>query len=334
MSVTASGFDFLLAISVPLLAWYVLSTRDLFKAVVLFIAYGLLFALIWVRLQAPDVALAEAAIGAGLTGALLLDTLGRIGSRDAEQQSQVCEEPHQLPRTLVRGLPAGLTVVSGLALIWVIFSLPEQSVGLADEVQHALPDSGVNNPVTAVLLNFRSYDTLLEIGVLLLAVVAVWSLHAAPTRGACEGYEADTLVLPYLVRLLVPIMLVVGGYIVWVGSSRPGGAFQGGAVFAAAGVLLLLAAMVRVQFRRRWPIRVALALGLGVFLAVATGTVVLGNNLLEYPRGWAYTLIVIIETLLAISIGFTLALLFYSAPPETGTDVGEEQHKQVQHESV
>ncbi len=79
---SAGVFDILLAAVLPVLAWYVLNTRDLFKAVTLFVAYGLLFSIIWVRLQAPDVALAEAAIGAGLTGALLLDTLGRIGSRD------------------------------------------------------------------------------------------------------------------------------------------------------------------------------------------------------------------------------------------------------------
>ncbi len=82
MTVSAWVFDMVLAAGLPVLAWYVLHTRDLFKAVALFIAYGLWIAIIWVRLHAPDVALAEAAIGAGLTGALLLDTLGRIGSRD------------------------------------------------------------------------------------------------------------------------------------------------------------------------------------------------------------------------------------------------------------
>ncbi len=75
-------FDGLLALALPLLAWRVLATRDLFKAVVLFIAFGLLISLSWVRLHAPDVALAEAAIGAGLTGVLFLDALGHIGSAD------------------------------------------------------------------------------------------------------------------------------------------------------------------------------------------------------------------------------------------------------------
>jgi energy-converting hydrogenase B subunit D len=71
-------FDVLLAVTMVGLAWAALSVRDLFKSVVLFIAFGLLMALAWVRLKAPDVALAEAAIGAGLIGVLLLDALQHL----------------------------------------------------------------------------------------------------------------------------------------------------------------------------------------------------------------------------------------------------------------
>ncbi len=70
-------FDGLLMLTLLWLAWQALKSPDLFKAVVLFIAFGLVMALAWVRLQAPDIALAEAAIGAGLTGALLLKALAQ-----------------------------------------------------------------------------------------------------------------------------------------------------------------------------------------------------------------------------------------------------------------
>ena len=71
-------FDGVLALTLLWLAWRALRSPDLFTAIVLFIAFGLVMALAWVRLQAPDVALAEAAIGAGLTGALLLAALARL----------------------------------------------------------------------------------------------------------------------------------------------------------------------------------------------------------------------------------------------------------------
>ena len=71
-------FDGLLGLGLLWLAWRALSCPDLFEAIVFFIAFGLLMALAWVRLDAPDIALAEAAIGAGLTGALLLAALARL----------------------------------------------------------------------------------------------------------------------------------------------------------------------------------------------------------------------------------------------------------------
>jgi len=74
-------FDAVLGLALLWLAWQALASPDLFRGVVLFIAFGLLMALVWVRLQAPDVALAEAAIGAGLTGALLLTALSRLAPK-------------------------------------------------------------------------------------------------------------------------------------------------------------------------------------------------------------------------------------------------------------
>lgn len=71
-------FDIVLGLTLLWLAWRALASEDLFKGIVLFIAFGLLMALAWVRLHAPDIALAEAAIGAGLTGALLLAALARL----------------------------------------------------------------------------------------------------------------------------------------------------------------------------------------------------------------------------------------------------------------
>jgi uncharacterized MnhB-related membrane protein len=77
MMVLQWGFDGMLSLTLLSLAWQALGSPDLFKAIVLFIAFGLVMALAWVRLQAPDIALAEAAIGAGVTGALLLAALAR-----------------------------------------------------------------------------------------------------------------------------------------------------------------------------------------------------------------------------------------------------------------
>lgn len=75
------AFDLLLAAALLWSAWRSLSVARLDRAIVLFIAFGLLMALAWARLAAPDLGLAEAAIGAGLTGALLLDAHGTFKRR-------------------------------------------------------------------------------------------------------------------------------------------------------------------------------------------------------------------------------------------------------------
>lgn len=75
------AFDVLLAFALLWSALRALTASDLFRAVVLFIVFGLLMALAWARLNAPDIALAEAAIGAGLAGALLLDTVGHLRAK-------------------------------------------------------------------------------------------------------------------------------------------------------------------------------------------------------------------------------------------------------------
>ena len=70
-------FDTVLAVLLVWLAWRAVSDADPLRSVVKFIVLGMMLALSWLRLGAPDVALAEAAVGSGLTGALLLVALRR-----------------------------------------------------------------------------------------------------------------------------------------------------------------------------------------------------------------------------------------------------------------
>jgi uncharacterized MnhB-related membrane protein len=80
-------FDFLLIALLLGLAWQAIGGASLFRSIVLFIAYGLLMALAWVRLGAPDIALAEAAIGAGLTSALLLAAVRRMKGASSDTKT-------------------------------------------------------------------------------------------------------------------------------------------------------------------------------------------------------------------------------------------------------
>jgi len=71
-------FDIAIVATIIWLAIRSLSSPDMFRSVVIFIVFGFLTALAWVRLAAPDIALADSIIAAGITGALLLDAYGHF----------------------------------------------------------------------------------------------------------------------------------------------------------------------------------------------------------------------------------------------------------------
>lgn len=204
---------------------------------------------------------------------------------------------------------------------FILCSVPEGAPsGLASTVSSLQEQSGVESPVTAVLLNFRGYDTLLEVMVLLLAVIGVWSLIKAPSA------DDKTDISPVqmgVVRLLAPVMCMVAAYLVWQGSHLAGGAFQGGAIFGAVGVLLLVSEIPWLQAVPAYVLRIGLILGPMVFLVTAVCCLVLTGSLLEYPEGTAGWLILLIETTCALSIGLTLSLLFAGGHPKEMIADGE-----------
>lgn len=187
-----------------------------------------------------------------------------------------------------------------------MLDLAPAAIDLRAPVAAHLAQSGVSHPVTAVLLNYRGYDTLLEIAVLLLALLAI--LAVAGTPAAAPSRPAHPVVQT-LARLAAPLAVVVAIYLLWAGASRPGGAFQAGAVLAAAAVLLHLAGLLRGWGFPGLRLRLGLVAGFAVFLAVAAVLATRGA-LLEYPPDAADALILLIESGLTFSLGLILAGLF------------------------
>jgi multisubunit Na+/H+ antiporter MnhB subunit len=305
------SLDLVLAGSVVALGWASLAARDSFAMIVLFIVFGLLCALAWVRLAAPDVALAEAAVGAGITGALLLKTWAHIRRRPARA-------PEPVPgRRARRGI--GLVVALVTAACAAALALAPSAPGLVAATQANLASSGVENPVTAVLLNYRSLDTLLEVVVLFAAILCVWLVERAAAPRARPAPPALGPVFLGFARLALPVMVLVGAYLLWLGAYAPGGAFQGGAVLAAVGIVLVLGRLwVPRAAVLPWA-RAAFVLGTAVFTGAAVAAAALGGAFLEYPAGQAKAWILVIEGVVTVSIAATLAALFIGPAPREET---------------
>ena len=130
-------------------AWTVVA-RDAHAAVIGFVVYGLLLAIAWVRLAAPDVALTEVAIGSGMTGMLLLGAAARVGT--GLQAARI-----GFRGRLAIGVLCGM-VSAGLAI--VILFPPETVRTLAPMVMDNLAQSGLGNPVAGVLfVLYNAYVT-------------------------------------------------------------------------------------------------------------------------------------------------------------------------------
>ncbi|SRR6056297_724523 len=199
------------------------------------------------------------------------------------------------------------------ALGAAILTLPTEASGLKTVVDGSLDRSGAKNPVTAVLLNFRGYDTMLELVVMLLAVIGARALTRGETYTP-TGAEADDIdpLLHGFVRLITPVMIVVAGYLLWVGGHAPGGAFQAAAVLAGLGVLLQLSGFPWFRHLYGFAERSLLISGVVAFLAVGIGTMIGPRSFLQYPPALAKTLILLIEAVATVSIAAILLTLYNS----------------------
>lgn len=215
------------------------------------------------------------------------------------------------------------------ALLGWAFLVQPVGEGLRGPVRDNLADSGVTNPVTAVLLNFRGWDTLLESVVLVAALTGVWVLARDEDWGLRPGLRQHARangVLATFGRLLPPFGLLLGVYLVWVGSSEPGGAFQGGTVLAAVWLLVMMAGLMPPPRVTSLRIRVVLIAGPLLFLGIGLIGALAGTFLGLSPT-IAKWVILLIESGLTLSIAAALALLVLGPPQSPATLVGNPQDK-------
>lgn len=303
--------DVALMVLVLGLAVWVSTVRGTYRAVVGFVAYGLLMSLLWVRLAALDVAMTEAALGSGLTGILLFAAAARLAPFEASERARAAPGP--VPRLMI-GL---LCAMVAAALGAVVLSLPEPAPTLAPLVAENLAPTGLRNPVNGVLIAHRAIDTLLESVVLLPALIGVWSVAADRAWNGRPGSlprppASDALTL--LARILPPFGVLIGIHLVWNGADEPGGKFQGATVLAAMWVLVMMAGLRQPPTIGGRRLRGFIVIGALLFIAVGAAGIWLAGDFLAYPRDWAKPLIVAIEVGLTLSVALVLGLLLAGPP--------------------
>lgn len=146
--------------------------RDVLSAIIVFGAYSLGMALLYTYLLAPDVALTEAAIGAGVTTILLILTISRTVRPRTERRIEEIDWPAAIAVAAFVGVVSwtvlGIEPVGSTeAIVWANEQVTQHYLA------NAYAETGVENAVTAVLAAYRGFDTFGEAVVVFTVGVAV-----------------------------------------------------------------------------------------------------------------------------------------------------------------
>ncbi len=158
-------------------AYALVRMHNLFAVVMMSGIYSLLAAVLYVVMDAVDVAFTEAAVGAGISTVLMLGTLALTSRMDKEVK-------------LVAPVPLAIVVVTGALLIYATLDMPHYGDPGAPIHHHVAPhyieksgdEVGPPNIVTSVLASYRGYDTLGEVTVIFTAAAGVMALIGRSRR--------------------------------------------------------------------------------------------------------------------------------------------------------
>ena len=300
----------------------IVRTANLFVAVMLMGIASLLIAANFFILDAADVALTEAAVGAGISTVLFLSALALTAEREKKATQK---------RTL------SLLVTSVMALLIIHASFDEPRLGDPEAPVHThvapwylekTPEYvDIPNVVTAVLGSYRGYDTLGEVFVVFTAGIGVLFLLGSGrvVRSREEETEISLGLRHHLIprvvgRMLIPFILLFGLYVQFHGEYGPGGGFQAGAIIAAS---IILYALLEGEGHALDVLPQKLLLNLmagGAILYAVTGIfgILMGGNFLDYsvladdPVKGQQLGILVIEAGVGITVTGTLLAIFHA----------------------
>ena len=209
-------------------------TNRVYRIVIYFGIFSLITSVLHMFLGAPDVAIAEAAISAFATVFLIVCVERYYAHvRDLTREETV---------TIVKGpiiqivLPLMFAAVLLVLFFMHVPGVPVSSYLKDQYLTMFMYDVGGENAVTSIYLAYRVYDTLFEALILVVAVVAVshmsWTEKTAVPDGRHSEIESSSAA-KFTMRIICPIILLFGAYLMMNGHFSPGGGFQGGLAVAS-----------------------------------------------------------------------------------------------------
>ena len=155
-------------------------------------------------------------------------------------------------------------------------------------ITNTIVDTEVPNMVTAVLADYRSYDTMFETVVIFVAGLGIFSVvrvfgHSGSGRVVTTDTKPD-MIITNTCRLLIPVIQLFALYVLAHGHSSPGGGFQGGVIMGASFILVALAWDLDAALKRFSEKQAITCAGIGILIYAGFGlaSVFLGEEFLDY----------------------------------------------------
>lgn len=180
-------FEILLLLALVGTALAVAFTKKNLSAVIIFTVYSLVMSVVWVVLKSPDLAITEAAVGAGITSLLfyiVLSNLNELKEFENIKYKKMKKNKLEKNKKSYNFFGIVFTLIIVVLLLVTVNSLPPY--GGADNpavnevfdryVNEAVNETGALNIVAAVILDYRAFDTFGEAVMLFTATMAVVSL--------------------------------------------------------------------------------------------------------------------------------------------------------------
>lgn len=240
-------------------------TKRLLTSIVIFMSYSSIMAIIWLMLESPDLAITEAAVGAGVDSILFFVTLKKIHAVENEAtikkpQDILDMEKHIEMKVYKKAYKASSVIICTsliIILLAVVAQLPmfggannpASNEVVERYIEKGMQETGAVNVVAGMILDYRAFDTFGESCVLFIAATCVMVLLrvdskprslAMPSSANDRIYEPkNDLILQKIAKFLVPIIMLYGVYVIFNGHLSPGGGFSGGAIIGAGLILYL-----------------------------------------------------------------------------------------------
>jgi uncharacterized membrane protein YidH (DUF202 family) len=196
-----------------------------------------------------------------------------------------------------------------LGLASAVLFMPDPTINLTEVMYEQLANTNMTNPLSAIIVHFRSYDVLLSISTLFIAIIGIWTIfYSTPIIEKTEYHYDTPLMQPFPQLLLLIIFVVTIGYILWRVTELAIIAFHIGAVLAGIALFLRLKEATRKpKIKNSMFVRLVLSGGLLVFASIAFSVVAIDYQL-------SNTLILLIELSIIILIALSLLIFFMARP--------------------